>query len=133
MTGSKRLSRLEQNLDLLLEKQNRMQARLKAAKQAIREERNDIVLQNIRRMGFPIEQPVLLIGALLEAKAKLSGPERANCIDHYIELYNDYARDYPNLEACTDATKLSVYDRAIDMEADEEVSHGTGTRAESES
>ena len=57
MTGSKRLSRLEQNLDLLLEKQNRMQARLKAAKQAIREERNDIVLQNIRRMGFPSSSP----------------------------------------------------------------------------
>ena len=82
-------------------------------------------------MGFPIEQPVLLIGALLEAKAKLSGPERGSCIDHYIELYNDYARDYPNLEACTDAAELSVHDRSIDMEADEEVSHGT--RAESES
>lgn len=125
MTGSKRLNRLEQNLDLLPEKNNRMQARLKAAKQAIREERNDIVLQNIRRMGFPIEQPVLLIGALLDAKGKLDGPERGRCIDHYIELYNDYAKAYPNLEACTDSAKLSLRDHDIDMDMEEEVPHGT--------
>ena len=115
-SGTKRLSRLEQKFDVLIEKQNKMQARLKAAREAIREELNEIVLQNIRRMGFPIEDPVLLIGALLEAKKKLDGPERVRCIDTYIALYNDYARAYPNLEPCTGTESLET--------EGEEVPHG---------
>ena len=116
MSGTKRLSRLERKFDVLLEKQNQMQARLRAAKEAIREERNEIVLQNIRRMGFPIENPVLLIGALLEAKEKLESSERARCIDNYIVLYNDYAKAYPNLEPCLGAESLEA--------EEEEAPHG---------
>lgn len=115
-SGTRRLNRLEQKFDVLLEKQSKMQARLKAAREAIRAERNEIMIQNIRRMGFPIENPVLLIGALLEAKEKLDGPERAQCIDTYIALYNDYAKAYPNLEPCAGAESLEA--------AGEEVPYG---------
>lgn len=101
MAGSRTLTRLEKKFLVLRQRQEAMQARYKAqlkeTQRAIADKRDELIVQTIRRMDFPTDKPVILIGALLEAKQRLEGPERAALIDRYIALYNEFAAAYPNL------------------------------------
>ena len=103
MAGSRTLTRLEKKFLVLRQRQEAMQARYKAqlkeTQRAIVDKRNELIVQTIRRMDFPTDKPVILIGALLEAKQRLEGPEKAALIDRYIALYNEFAAAYPNLVA----------------------------------
>ena len=103
MAGSRTLTRLEKKFLVLRQRQEAMQARYKAqlkeTQRAIVDKRNELIVQTIRRMDFPTDKPVILIGVLLEAKQRLEGSEKAALIDRYIALYNEFAAAYPNLVA----------------------------------
>ena len=69
MAGSRTLTRLEKKFLVLRQRQEAMQARYKAqlkeTQRAIVDKRNELIVQTIRRMDFPTDKPVILIGVLL--------------------------------------------------------------------
>lgn len=102
MAGSKSLTRLENKFLVLRQRQEQMQARfkeeIKKTQRAIEGKRGEFILQTIRRINFPLDKPVVLIGAILDAKQKLEGAGKADIINRYIRLYNDFAATHPNFE-----------------------------------
>ena len=67
---------------------------MKRTKKEIEAQRLDFIAQTIKKTGFPIDKTVLLIGAVLDAKEKIEGTESTSTINHYIELYNDFATNH---------------------------------------
>lgn len=102
MAGSKSLTRLENKFLVLRQRQEQMQAKfkeeIKKTQRAIEGKRSEFIIQTIRRIDFPLDKPVILIGAILDAKQKLDGADKASTINRYIELYNDFAAKHPNFE-----------------------------------
>ena len=125
MAGSRTLTRLEKKFLVLRQRQEAMQARYKAqlkeTQRAIVDKRNELIVQTIRRMDFPTDKPVILIGVLLEAKQRLEGPEKAAIIDRYIALYNEFAAAYPNLVAFAEEAEEPAEE---EMEEKEEMLDG---------
>ena len=95
MAGTKNLHRLEKKFSFLQQKQEQTMAKIrqemKRTKKEIEAQRLDFIAQTIKKTGFPIDKTVLLIGAVLDAKDKIEGTESISTINHYIELYNDFA------------------------------------------
>ena len=95
MAGTKTLHRLEKKFSFLQQKQEQTMAKIrqemKRTKKEIEAQRLDFIAQTIKKTGFPIDKTVLLIGAVLDAKDKIEGTESTSAINHYIELYNDFA------------------------------------------
>ena len=95
MAGTKTLHRLEKKFSFLQQKQEETMAKIrqemKRTKKEIEAQRLDFIAQTIKKTGFPIDKTVLLIGAVLDAKDKIEGTESTSAINHYIELYNDFA------------------------------------------
>lgn len=95
MAGAKTLHRLEKKFSFLQQKQEQTMAKIrqeiKRTKKEIEAQRLDFIAQTIKKTGFPIDKTVLLIGAVLDAKEKIDGSESTSAINHYIELYNDFA------------------------------------------
>ncbi len=100
MAGSKTLTRLENKFLVLRKRQEEMQAKfrkeIKETQRAIASKRSEFLLQAIRRTEFPMEKPVIVIGALLDAKQKLDSPQKSDLINRYIRLYNEFAAKYPD-------------------------------------
>ena len=95
MAGTKTLHRLEKKFSFLQQKQEETMAKIrqemKRTKKEIEVQRLDFIAQTIKKTGFPIDKTVLLIGAVLDAKGKIEGPESTATINLYIALYNDFA------------------------------------------
>lgn len=95
MAGTKAIHRLEKKFSFLQQKQEETMAKIrqeiKRTKKEIEAQRLDFVAQTIKKTGFPIDKTVILIGAVLDAKDKIEGTESTSAINHYIELYNDFA------------------------------------------
>ena len=95
MAGTKTLHRLEKKFSFLQQKQEetmaKMRQEMRRTKKEIEVQRLDFIAQTIRKTGFPIDKIVLLIGAVLDAKDKIESTESTSAINHYIELYNDFA------------------------------------------
>jgi len=95
MAGTKTLHRLEKKFSFLQQKQEETMAKIrqemKRTKKEIETQRLDFIAQTIKKTGFPIDKTLLLIGAVLDAKEKIEGSESTAAINHYIELYNDFA------------------------------------------
>ena len=95
MAGAKTLHRLEKKFSFLQQKQEQTMAKIrqeiKRTKKEIEAQRLDFIAQTIKKTGFPTDKTVLLIGAVLDAKEKIDGSESTSAINHYIELYNDFA------------------------------------------
>ena len=95
MAGTKTLHRLEKKFSFLQQKQEETMAKIrqemKRTKKEIEAQRLDFIAQTIKKTGFPIDKTVLLIGAVLDAKDKIESTESTSAINHYIELYNDFA------------------------------------------
>ena len=98
MAGTKTLHRLEKKFSFLQQKQEQTMAKIrqemKRTKKEIETQRLDFIAQTIKKTGFPIDKTVLLIGAVLDAKEKIEGTESTSTINHYIELYNDFATNH---------------------------------------
>ena len=95
MAGTKTLHRLEKKFSFLQQKQEETMAKIrqemKRTKKEIEVQRLDFIAQTIKKTGFPMDKAVLLIGAVLDAKDKIESTESTSAINHYIELYNDFA------------------------------------------
>ena len=119
MAGSKALTRLENKFMVLRKRQEEMQAKfkkeIKETQRAIASKRSEFILQAIRRTEFPLDKPVILIGALLEAKQKLDGPQRADSINRYIRLYNEFAAKYPDFALPDEEDSAAGNDQTEDV------------------
>ena len=95
MAGTKTIHRLEKKFSFLQQKQEetiaKIRQEMKRTKKEIEVQRLDFIAQTIKKIGFPIDKTVLLIGAVLDAKEKMEGTESAATINRYIALYNDFA------------------------------------------
>jgi hypothetical protein len=98
MAGTKTLHRLEKKFSFLQQKQEQTMAKIrqemKRTKKEIEAQRLDFIAQTVKKTGFPIDKTVLLIGAVLEAKEKIESSESTSAINHYIELYNEFAEKH---------------------------------------
>lgn len=93
-----KISRLQQKFNSLQKKQEdqlaRMRQEKKELKKEIEKEQLSFIVRTIKQTGFPIDNPAILIGAILSAKEKLHSPDNANTINHFIELYTDFAEKH---------------------------------------
>lgn len=91
-----KLSRMEKQYQDLVAKQNenmeRMRKEKKLAQQKLEAERISFLIRAIKQTNFPTENSAVLIGAILAAKETLDGPQRVETVNHYIELYTDFAK-----------------------------------------
>lgn len=101
-----KLSRLEKRFGSLQKKQEDALARMRQEKndlkKQIESERLSYITRSIKQTGFPMDQPAILIGAILAAKEKLDSPECADEIDRYIQLYTEFADKH----ACVDEEEI---------------------------
>lgn len=108
MAGSRSLTRLEHKFMVLRQRQEAMQSKFKEeirkTQKAIEGKRSEFIMQSIHRIDFPLDKPVLLIGALLDAKERMDGSQKADTINRYIKLYNEFAAKHPNLLASSEET-----------------------------
>ena len=96
LLSTRRISRLERKFQNLQQKQEETLAQIrkdkKEARKKIESERLYFIARTIKQSGFPVDQPAILIGAILAAKEKLDSGDCANEINRYIDLYNDFAK-----------------------------------------
>lgn len=112
LSNTKKLYRLEQTFSNLQEEQREYLAKIRQKqrdlKKEIEAERYAFISRAIKQTGFPLDKPILLVGAILAAKEKLDSKDCAEEINHFISLYNDFAKNHnlviPNED--TDSTDL---------------------------
>lgn len=128
MAGTKTLHRLEKKFSFLQQKQEETMAKIrqemKRTKKEIEVQRLDFIAQTIKKTGFPVDKTVLLIGAILDAKEKIEGSESTVAINHYIELYNDFAAKHGIQEFEENAEEKSAGIDEIDEQSVEVSSYG---------
>ena len=121
MAGSKTLTRLENKFLTLRKRQEEMQARfkkeIKETKRELANKRSEFILRAIRRTEFPLDKPVILIGALLDVKQKLDTPQKSDLINRYIRLYNEFAVKYPDFALPDEEDDNAGSDAAASTEA----------------
>ncbi len=81
-----KLEKLEKKYSILQQKQREMRDQMQESKRALREERINHIIKYIERIGLSIENPAIIIGALIAVKENLDNETTIR----YVDLYNEF-------------------------------------------
>lgn len=86
-----KLTKMERKYRILQQEQNailkRMQEEKRNAKKRLESERYNYIIQVVKRLKLPIDNPAIIIGALIEAKNVITENNTIK-INEYIEKYS---------------------------------------------
>lgn len=101
MASIQKVSRLERKYNSLQKKQNevlkRIQEEKRQLKRQIESERYNYILQTVKRLDLPVNNPAIIIGALITAK-KIIENNNIKEINHYIDLYSKFVKETEQIE-----------------------------------
>lgn len=101
MASIQKVSRLERKYNSLQKKQNevlkRIQEEKRQLKRQIENERYNYILQTVKRLDLPVNNPAIIIGALITAK-KIIENNNIKEINHYIDLYSKFVKETEQIE-----------------------------------
>ena len=103
--STKKLSRLEKKfLSLQAEQERRILAyrqERKELKKQLENERYNYIIQTIKKLNLPVDNPAILIGSLVALK-KVIDEQIPGEIDKFIDLYNEFSKQDTTLTADDD-------------------------------
>ena len=101
MASIQKVSRLERKYNSLQKKQNevlkRIQEEKRQLKRQIENERYNYILQTVKRLDLPVNNPAIIIGSLITAK-KIIENNNIKEINHYIDLYSKIVKETEQIE-----------------------------------
>lgn len=101
MASIQKVSRLERKYNSLQKKQNevlkRIQEEKRQLKRQIENERYNYILQTVKKLDLPVNNPAIIIGALITAK-KIIENNNIKEINHYIDLYSKFVKETEQIE-----------------------------------
>ncbi len=96
-----KLTKMERKYRILQQEQNailkRMQEEKRNAKKRLESERYNYIIQVVKRLKLPIDNPAIIIGALVEAKKVITENNTAK-IDGYIEKYSLFIKETEQID-----------------------------------
>ncbi|EHR31885.1 hypothetical protein GXM21_12665 (plasmid) [Megamonas funiformis] len=96
-----KLTKMERKYRILQEEQNailkRMQEEKRNAKKRLESERYNYIIQVVKRLKLPIDNPTIIIGALVEAKKIITENNTAK-INEYIEKYSLFIKETEQID-----------------------------------
>lgn len=96
-----KLTKMERKYRILQQEQNailkRMQEEKRNAKKKLESERYNYIIQVVKRLRLPIDNPAIIIGALVEAKKVITENNTAK-IDEYIEKYSLFIKETEQID-----------------------------------
>lgn len=96
-----KLTKMERKYRILQQEQNailkRMQEEKRNAKKKLESERYNYIIQVVKRLRLPIDNPAIIIGALVEAKDVIEN-NNVTKIDEYIEKYSLFIKETEQID-----------------------------------
>lgn len=96
-----KLTKMERKYRILQQEQNailkRMQEEKRNAKKRLESERYNYIIQVVKRLKLPIDNPAIIIGSLITAK-KIIENNNIKEINHYIDLYSNFVKETEQIE-----------------------------------
>lgn len=96
-----KLTKMERKYRILQQEQNailkRMQEEKRNAKKRLESERYNYIIQVVKRLKLPIDNPGIIIGALVEAKDFIEN-NNVTKIDEYIEKYSLFIKETEQID-----------------------------------
>lgn len=96
-----KLTKMERKYRILQQEQNailkRMQEEKRNAKKRLESERYNYIIQVVKRLRLPIDNPAIIIGALVEAKDVIEN-NNVTKIDEYIEKYSLFIKETEQID-----------------------------------
>lgn len=96
-----KLTKMERKYRILQQEQNailkRMQEEKRNAKKKLESERYNYIIQVVKRLKLPIDNPAIIIGALVEAKDVIEN-NNVTKIDEYIEKYSLFIKETEQID-----------------------------------
>ena len=96
-----KLTKMERKYRILQQEQNailkRMQEEKRNAKKRLESERYNYIIQVVKRLKLPIDNPAIIIGALVEAKDVIEN-NNVTKIDEYIEKYSLFIKETEQID-----------------------------------
>lgn len=101
MTSVQRVSKLEKEYNYLQKKQNemlkKMQDKKRQLKRQIENERYNYIIQTVKRLDLPVNNPAIIIGSLITAKKIIENNDIKE-INHFIDLYSNFVKETEQIE-----------------------------------
>lgn len=123
-----KLTKMERKYRILQQEQNailkRMQEEKRNAKKKLESERYNYIIQVVKRLKLPIDNPAIIIGALVEAKKVITENNTAK-IDEYIEKYSLFIKeteqiDIEDIEKNSENEKNDISSSSLEAEESED-------------
>ena len=123
-----KLTKMERKYRILQQEQNailkRMQEEKRNAKKRLESERYNYIIQVVKRLKLPIDNPAIIIGALVEAKKVITENNTAK-IDEYIEKYSLFIKeteqiDIEDIEKNSENEKNDICSSSLEAEESED-------------
>ena len=96
-----KLTKMERKYRILQQEQNailkRMQEEKRNAKKRLESKRYNYIIQVVKRLKLPIDNPAIIIGALVEAKDVIEN-NNVTKIDEYIEKYSLFIKETEQID-----------------------------------
>ena len=96
-----KLTKMERKYRILQQEQNailkRMQEEKRNAKKKLESEWYNYIIQVVKRLRLPIDNPAIIIGALVEAKDVIEN-NNVTKIDEYIEKYSLFIKETEQID-----------------------------------
>ena len=96
-----KLTKMERKYRILQQEQNailkRMQEEKRNAKKRLESERYNYIIQVVKSLKLPIDNPAIIIGALVEAKDVIEN-NNVTKIDEYIEKYSLFIKETEQID-----------------------------------
>lgn len=96
-----KLTKMERKYRILQQEENailkRMQEEKRNAKKKLESERYNYIIQVVKRLKLPIDNPAIIIGALVEAKDVIEN-NNVTKIDEYIEKYSLFIKETEQID-----------------------------------
>lgn len=123
-----KLTKMERKYRILQQEQNailkRMQEEKRNAKKKLESERYNYIIQVVKRLRLPIDNPAIIIGALVEAKDVIEN-NNVTKIDEYIEKYSLFIKeteqiDIEDIEKNSENEKNDISSSSLEAEESED-------------
>ena len=97
-----KLPKLQRKYSFLQKKQQEIAAELKKQRKQIEIEQHSYIIRTIQILGLPIDNPAIIIGALICAKENVDN-NNVEAINNYISKYSNFAKIGEKIENITDS------------------------------
>lgn len=123
-----KLTKMERKYRILQQEQNailkRMQEEKRNAKKRLESERYNYIIQVVKRLKLPIDNPAIIIGALVKAKKVITENNTAK-IDEYIKKYSLFIKeteqiDIEDIEKNSENEKNDISSSSLEAEESED-------------